>query len=78
MARPDEVRAAVAAHLGLPADRLVPGAALAADLGLDSFTGIELATALEDRFALRISDDELRALRTYGDLEALVLRKIVA
>ena len=48
------------------------------DLGLDSLAGIELATALEDRFSLRITDDELAALRTYGDLERLVLRKVAA
>ena len=78
MSRADEVRAAVAAHLDLPRDRLTPGATLAEDLGLDSLGGIELAQALEDRFALRITDDELAAVRTYGDLERLVLRKVAA
>ena len=78
MSRSEEVRSAVAEHLEVPPDRLTGDAELAADLGLDSLAGIELAQALEERFALRITDDELDGLRTYGDLERLVLRKVAA
>ena len=78
MSRVDEVRAAVAEHLDVDGERLTGQTSLGEDLGLDSLAGIELATALEDRFAMRITDDELAALRTYGDLERLVLRKVVA
>jgi acyl carrier protein len=78
MSRVDEVRAAVAEHLDVDGERLTEQTSLSEDLGLDSLTGIELATALEDRFSLRITDDELAALRTYGDLERLVLRKVAA
>lgn len=78
MGRADEVRAAVAQHLEVERERLSEHTSLSEDLGLDSLAGIELATALEDRFSLRITDEELAALRTYGDLEALVLRKVAA
>jgi acyl carrier protein len=78
MTRAEEVRAAVAAHLGIEPERLTEQASLSQDLGLDSLAGIELATALEDRFSLRITDDELASVRTYGDLERLVLRKVAA
>ena len=78
MTRADEVRAAVADHLGIEPERLTGQASLSQDLGLDSLAGIELATALEDRFSLRITDDELAAVKTYGDLERLVLRKVAA
>ena len=78
MSRVDEVRAAVAEHLDVDGERLAEQTSLSEDLGLDSLAGIELATALEDRFSLRITDDELAALRTYGDLERLVLRKVAA
>ena len=78
MSRADEVRAAVAEHLQIEPASLADGTSLNDDLGLDSLAGIELATALEDRFALRITDDELAAVRTYGDLERLVLRKVAA
>jgi acyl carrier protein len=78
MSRADEVRAAVAEHLQIERDSLTDGSSLSDDLGLDSLAGIELATALEDRFSMRITDDELAALRTYGDLERLVLRKVAA
>lgn len=78
MSRTEEVRAAVADHLGIDPPLLTDQASLSQDLGLDSLAGIELATALEDRFSLRITDDELSALRTYGELERLVLRKVAA
>jgi len=78
MGRPQEVRGAVAAHLQIEPALLSDGTLLADDLGLDSLAGIELATALEDRFSMRITDDELAAVRTYGDLERLVLRKVAA
>lgn len=78
MSRADEVRAAVAEHLQVEHETLTDETSLADDLGLDSLAGIELATALEDRFAMRITDDELASLRTYGDLERLVLRKVAA
>ena len=78
MSRVDEVRAAVAAHLEVDGAQLTEGVSLSEDLGLDSLAGIELATALEDRFSMRITDDELASLRTYGDLERLVLRKVAA
>ena len=78
MTRTDEVRAAVADHLGIEPERLTEQASLSEDLGLDSLAGIELATSLEDRFSLRITDDELAAVKTYGDLQRLVLRKVAA
>ena len=78
MSRVDEVRAAVAEHLDVDGERLSEQTSLSEDLGLDSLAGIELATALEDRFSLRITDDELAAVRTYGDLQRLVLRKVAA
>jgi acyl carrier protein len=78
MSRTEEVRAAVADHLGIEPALLTDQASLSQDLGLDSLAGIELATELEDRFSLRITDDELSALRTYGELERLVLRKVAA
>ena len=68
----------MAGQLGIEPERLTEQASLSQDLGLDSLAGIELATALEDRFSLRITDDELAAVRTYGDLERLVLRKVAA
>ena len=76
MSRAEEVRGAVADHLGVDPGVLTERASLGGDLRLDSLAGMELATALEDRFRLRITDEELRTLRTYGDLEQLILRKV--
>jgi acyl carrier protein len=78
VSRADEVRDAVAAHLGVDAVVLTPEASLAADLRLDSLAGMELATHLEDRFRLRITDEELATLRTYGDVERLIVRKVAS
>jgi acyl carrier protein len=76
VARADEVRRAVAGHLRVDPGRLTPSATLAGDLGLDPLARLELVTVLEDRFALRIADEEWAALRTYGELADLVLHKV--
>ena len=38
------------------------------DLGLDSLAMIDLVVAAEDRFGMRVPDEEVDRLRTVGDL----------
>lgn len=72
----DTVRADAARHLGVGREQLMPGVLLAEDLGLDSLAGIELSMSLEDRYGIHITDDELSEVKTYGQLEHLVLAKV--
>ncbi len=53
---------------------LRPEAHLANDLGLDSLDGVDLVVAIEKRFGCRIGENEARAVRTVGDIYAMVER----
>ena len=43
------------------------------ELAVDSLDLIELAIAVEDVLGVRLPDDGLRWVRTYGELEGLVI-----
>lgn len=62
--------AQVAEHLGLTLPELQPDALLAEDLGIDSLAAVELVMALEDLYDVRLPDDALADVHTYGDLVA--------
>lgn len=69
----ERVRSAVGAHLGLPAERLTDNALLGEELAVDSLAAIELAMALEEQFGVRLGEDVMSRVHTYGDLERAVL-----
>ena len=76
-----EVLAAIAdvarRHLGwtgeMAADQVMVEA-----LALDSLRQMTLLVEIEDRFRIRLDEDDDRAIRTVGDLVALVRRKCAA
>ena len=49
---------------------------LARDLGVDSMGGITLAVGLEDRFRVKLPDQDAATVVTVGDLVELVQRAI--
>ncbi len=55
-----------------------PGDDLLADLGLDSLGLTILAVGLENRFRVRLSQEDAVGLRTVGDLTKLVVRRAEA
>jgi 3-hydroxyacyl-[acyl-carrier-protein] dehydratase len=70
-------------HLAPAPDRpplasLGDDADLVAQVGLDSFALAEMGFLLEDLFETRFPDDELRCLRTLGDLRTAVRAKLTA
>jgi acyl carrier protein len=52
-----------------------PGDDLLADLGLDSLGLTILAVGLENRFRVRLSQEDAVGVRTVGDLTQLVVRR---
>jgi acyl carrier protein len=52
-----------------------PGDDLLADLGLDSLGLTILAVGLENRFRVKLSQEDAVGLRTVGDLAKLVVRR---
>jgi acyl carrier protein len=55
-----------------------PGDDLLADLGLDSLGLTILAVGLENRFRVRLSQEDAVGLRTVSDLTKLVVRRAEA
>jgi len=45
-------------HLGAPVSKITPAAKLMKDLGADSLDFVELTMAMEEEFAIEITDDE--------------------
>jgi acyl carrier protein len=58
----------------VPAADVLPDKALRADLGLDSLAMVEVVVATEEKFDVRIPDEDVPTLRTVGDYVAYVQR----
>jgi acyl carrier protein len=74
--RSDEIMTALAEMLEefgeVSPDDVVADAAFVDDLGLDSLAMVEVVVASESRFDVKISEEDIRSLRTVGDFVAYV------
>jgi acyl carrier protein len=52
----------------IPADQITPDKSFVDDLDIDSLTIVEIASAAEDEFSVRIPDEDLRDLKTVQDV----------
>lgn len=52
---------------GVPVADVQPEKSFIDDLDVDSLAMVEIATAAEDHFGVRIPDDDLKDLKTVGD-----------
>ena len=68
------VRGLIAEIMGISPDKVVGSAALVADLGATSLDSAEIVMAIEDEFAIEISDHRASSVVTVDDLDALVLQ----
>ena len=57
---------------GIAADRVTPEQSFANDLDIDSLSMVEIATAAEDKFGVRIPDEALAKLKTVGDAVSFI------
>jgi acyl carrier protein len=57
------------------ADDMLKAETPLADAGIDSLDALNILFAVEERFRISIPDDEARAMRTFGDLAEIVLRR---
>jgi acyl carrier protein len=64
----DLVRRVLAAEFELEGDSIAEETHLVDDLDLDSVDAVALAVRLEEETDLALAEDELRALRTVGDV----------
>lgn len=52
---------------GVPQDKVVPEASFGDDLDIDSLSMVEVIVAAEEKFDVRIPDDDAAKLSTVGD-----------
>ncbi len=74
-ARRASVRRILVEAFEIEPERVVDGATLKDDLGLDSLDHVDLVLELERLLGRRIPTDELRGIMTVGDVNALLARQ---
>ena len=71
MASATEIQADLAAIVediaGVSADDVQPDKSFVDDLDVDSLSMVEIVVAAEEKFGVRIPDDQVKNLRTVGD-----------
>ena len=76
MASADEIRAGLASILeevaDVKAEDVADEKSFTDDLDVDSLSMVEVAMAAEERFGVKIPDDELPKLKTVGDAVAYI------
>ena len=71
----DTVRELLAHQLEVDPETITPDTDIFDDLGADSLDVVELSMTIEDEFGLgEISEDDLKAIKTIGDLVDYVER----
>ncbi|MBE1530415.1 acyl carrier protein [Actinomadura algeriensis] len=63
---------------GAPRDEVTPDKHLMQDLDVDSLGVVEIGAAIFDRFEVEIDDDEIKDIRTVGDVTELIRRHLTA
>jgi acyl carrier protein len=57
---------------GVSADDVQPDKSFVDDLDVDSLSMVEIVVAAEEKFGVRIPDDEVKNLRTVGDAVSFI------
>ena len=65
----------LASELGVDADKVTPDARFKEDLDADSLDLVEVVLALEEKFGIEISDDQIAGVKTVGEAADLVISK---
>ncbi|MET9922578.1 acyl carrier protein [Streptomyces sp. NPDC006435] len=71
-----ELRELVADTLDVESSELTDDALFIEELGVDSVVALELLVTLEQRYGVKIPEEELAELRTFPDIHALLSRKL--
>ena len=78
MASTEEIRAGLAEIVnevaGIPAEDVQLDKSFVDDLDVDSLSMVEVVVAAEEKFDVKIPDDEVKNLKTVGDAVAFIER----
>ncbi len=72
----ERVQSLIAEQLGVEPGELRPDADILDDLGADSLDVVEMVMAIEETFDIEIADEDAEAMRTVGDVEAYVVKRL--
>jgi len=72
----DRVESLLTENLAVAREKIRPEADFRHDLGLDSFGAVELGFAVEEEFAIEVTDEEMASITTVGDLVEAVRKKL--
>jgi acyl carrier protein len=72
------VRAHLSEELGIDASTVEEGSRFKEDLEADSLDLVELVVELEDRYGIRITDEEAERIKTVGQAVDFVLTNVPA
>ena len=78
MASTDEIRSSLAEIVneiaGIPVEDVQLDKSFTDDLDVDSLSMVEVVVAAEEKFSVKIPDDEVKNLKTVGDAVAFIER----
>jgi acyl carrier protein len=78
MATADRLREIIVEELGVSPDEVKPESRFIEDLGADSIGLMELVMKLEEEFGLKIPDEDIDKIRTFGDAVKYIEEKLGA
>lgn len=70
-----EIRNRIAQQLNIPVDSITADSKLVDDLKADSLDIVELVTSLEEEYNIEISDEDIKNIRTVGDVVRFIESK---
>lgn len=71
----ERLKQIVGEQLDINVDKATLDSDIKKDLGLDSLDIVEILMSVEEEWGIIIDDDETRALKTVGDVVALIEKK---
>ncbi len=74
----EEIQQILVAQLGVKPEIVKSESRLVEDLGADSMDALELVAALEEKFDVKISDDEAKRIATVSSIVSLIEQKLQA
>jgi acyl carrier protein len=73
---PEDLRQFVADVLDVDPENVTDDAHFVAELGVDSLKALEVLVALERKYQIKISEDEVRDMTTFAEVRDLVQGKL--
>lgn len=68
----EEVKEIMVDTLGCDEAKITPEAALGDDLNIDSLDAVELVMAIEEKYGIKIPDEELSNMKKVSDITAAI------